>query len=95
MELVATRRLVVALYLGLFRYFPYPIDIFPYCNHSNSLYVLFCSIRKPRPEDQIQYMIVDKKDKRAKAHVNALFFRQLRELLRKCSHYLHSVTLDA
>lgn len=39
--------------------------------------------RKPRPEDQIQYMIADKQDKRAKAHVNAIFFRQLRELLRK------------
>lgn len=39
---------------------------------------------KPRPEDQIQYTIAEKKDKRAiKAHVNALFFRQLKELLRK------------
>lgn len=40
-------------------------------------------------------MIVDKKDKRAKAHVNAIFFRQLRELLSKCSHYSYAVTLDA
>lgn len=40
--------------------------------------------RKLRPEDQIQYMITEKKDKRAaKAHVNAVFFRQLKELLRK------------
>lgn len=39
---------------------------------------------KPRPEDQIQYTIAEKKDKRAvKAHVNAVFFRQLKELLRK------------
>lgn len=39
---------------------------------------------KPRPEDLIQYTIAEKKDKRAvKAHVNAVFFRQLKELLRK------------
>lgn len=45
----------------------------------------FCS--KLRPEDLIQYTIIDKKDKRApKAHVNAVFFRQLRELLRKYIH---------
>lgn len=38
--------------------------------------------RKLRPEDLIQYAITEKKDKRvAKAHVNAVFFRQLRELL--------------
>lgn len=38
--------------------------------------------RKLRPEDQIQYFITEKKDNRkVKAHVNAVFFRQLRELL--------------
>lgn len=38
--------------------------------------------RKPRPEDQIQYTISEKKDKKApKAHVNKLFFRQLKQLL--------------
>lgn len=38
--------------------------------------------RKPLPEDQIQYCITEKKDKRQqKAHVNAEFFRQLRLLL--------------
>ncbi|XP_031622800.1 ATP-binding cassette sub-family D member 3 [Contarinia nasturtii] len=38
---------------------------------------------KSQPEDQIQYTISEKKDKRiAKAHVNSIFFRQLRELLR-------------
>lgn len=49
------------------------------------LFVFFFS--KLRPEDLIQYTITDKKDKRApKAHVNAIFFRQLRELLRKYIH---------
>lgn len=49
------------------------------------LFVFFPS--KLRPEDLIQYTITDKKDKRApKAHVNAIFFRQLRELLRKYIH---------
>uniref|UniRef100_A0A6B2EGR3 Putative peroxisomal long-chain acyl-coa transporter abc superfamily protein n=1 Tax=Phlebotomus kandelakii TaxID=1109342 RepID=A0A6B2EGR3_9DIPT len=38
--------------------------------------------RKNRPEDQIQYLIAEKKDKRTqKAHVNRLFFQQLRVLL--------------
>uniref|UniRef100_A0A336M910 CSON012308 protein n=1 Tax=Culicoides sonorensis TaxID=179676 RepID=A0A336M910_CULSO len=38
--------------------------------------------RKPLPEDQIQYCITEKKDKRQqKAHVNAEFFKQLRLLL--------------
>ncbi|XP_063704708.1 ATP-binding cassette sub-family D member 3 [Culicoides brevitarsis] len=38
--------------------------------------------RKPLPEDQIQYCITEKKDKKTiKAHVNAEFFRQLRLLL--------------
>lgn len=42
------------------------------------------SSRKPRPEDLIQYTISDKQDKRIqKAHVNSVFFKQLRELLRK------------
>uniref|UniRef100_A0A0K8TQR6 Putative peroxisomal long-chain acyl-coa transporter abc superfamily protein n=1 Tax=Tabanus bromius TaxID=304241 RepID=A0A0K8TQR6_TABBR len=39
--------------------------------------------RKPRPEDQIQYLIKDSKEKRPqKAHVNALFFKQLRALMK-------------
>ncbi|XP_037918924.1 ATP-binding cassette sub-family D member 3 [Hermetia illucens] len=39
--------------------------------------------RKPRPEDQIQYLIKENKEKRPqKAHVNALFFKQLRVLLK-------------
>uniref|UniRef100_A0A182T719 ABC transmembrane type-1 domain-containing protein n=1 Tax=Anopheles maculatus TaxID=74869 RepID=A0A182T719_9DIPT len=38
--------------------------------------------RKQRPEDEIQYLISDKKEKRSpKAHVNAVFFNQLRALL--------------
>uniref|UniRef100_A0A6E8VE17 ABC transporter domain-containing protein n=1 Tax=Anopheles coluzzii TaxID=1518534 RepID=A0A6E8VE17_ANOCL len=38
--------------------------------------------RKQRPEDEIQYLISDKKEKRSpKAHVNAVFFNQLRTLL--------------
>ncbi|XP_055911026.1 ATP-binding cassette sub-family D member 3 [Eupeodes corollae] len=38
--------------------------------------------RKPRPEDQILYMINEKKDKKSpKAQVNSLFFKQLRQLL--------------
>lgn len=38
--------------------------------------------RKQRPEDEIQYFISDKKEKRSpKAHVNAVFFKQLRALL--------------
>lgn len=45
--------------------------------------------RKPIPEEQIQYCISEKKDKRAaKAHVNAEFFRQLRVLLSKYNMYL-------
>lgn len=37
---------------------------------------------KQRPEEQIQYLIAEKKDKRAqKAHVNKQFFRQLKALL--------------
>lgn len=40
--------------------------------------------RKQRPEDEIQYFISDKKEKRTtKAHVNSLFFKQLRALLSK------------
>lgn len=38
--------------------------------------------RKPQPEDQIQYCITEKKDKRPqRAHVNAEFFKQLKFLL--------------
>lgn len=34
--------------------------------------------------DKIQYTIAEKKDKKAvKAHVNAVFFKQLKKLLRK------------
>lgn len=52
----------------------------------NEMYDFFS--RKLRPEDQIQYTITEKKDKRVtKAHVNAVFFRQLRELLRKFCVY--------
>lgn len=47
-----------------------------------SLNFTFSNCRKPRPEELIQYTIAEKKDKRAtKAHVNAIFFRQLKELL--------------
>lgn len=45
--------------------------------------------RKGRPEDQIQYFITDKKDPRqVKAHVNGVFFKQLKYLLgeRKNTH---------
>lgn len=40
--------------------------------------------RKQRPEDEIQYIISDKKEKRSatKAQVNAAFFKQLRALLK-------------
>lgn len=42
--------------------------------------------RKPRPEDQIQYTITEKTDKRLqKAHVNGIFFAQLKELLSEYS----------
>uniref|UniRef100_A0A0K8VF60 ATP-binding cassette sub-family D member 3 n=1 Tax=Bactrocera latifrons TaxID=174628 RepID=A0A0K8VF60_BACLA len=38
--------------------------------------------RKPGYEDKIQYTIAEKKDKKgSKAHVNAVFFKQLRQLL--------------
>lgn len=38
--------------------------------------------RKPGYEDKIQYTIAEKKDKKAtKAHVNAVFFKQLKKLL--------------
>lgn len=42
-----------------------------------------------RPEDKIEYFISEKKDtKRAKAHVNAVFFKQLKfllgEFVRRC-----------
>ncbi|XP_011177265.1 ATP-binding cassette sub-family D member 3 [Zeugodacus cucurbitae] len=38
--------------------------------------------RKPGYEDKIQYTIAEKKDKKGtKAHVNAVFFKQLRQLL--------------
>lgn len=50
----------------------------------------FLIYRKLRPEDLIQYTITEKKDKRvAKAHVNSVFFRQLRELLRKSFYFLY------
>lgn len=53
-------------------------------HYSNWLYQYFSFYSKLRPEDQIQYTISEKKDKRIpKAHVNAIFFRQLRDLLRK------------
>lgn len=39
--------------------------------------------RKPRPEDQIQYLIKENKEKKAqKAHVNAIFFKQLKALMK-------------
>lgn len=39
---------------------------------------------KKSPEEEIQYLIAEKKDKRVqKAHVNKQFFRQLRVLLGK------------
>lgn len=38
--------------------------------------------KRSGPEDQIQYMISEKKDKKVqRAQVNSLFFKQLRELL--------------
>ena len=56
----------------------------------NAFFILYFVIyRKPRPEDQIQYLIADKKDRRVvKAHVNAIFFKQLRALLGMYNNYL-------
>lgn len=57
------------------------------------LLLSFFCCSKLRPEDLIQYTITDKKDKRApKAHVNAVFFRQLRELLRKYRPFFVAAT---
>lgn len=81
----------------MFSIFDVPIDWILMINKDNNF---FCtnSHRKMRPEDQIQYTITEKKDKRVtKAHVNAIFFRQLRELLRKLLIYLcllHETNVD-
>lgn len=45
---------------------------------------MFFVHRKSGYEDKIQYTISEKKDKKSsKAHVNSVFFKQLRQLLRK------------
>lgn len=44
----------------------------------------FYFYRKSAYEEKIQYTISEKKDKKAnKAHVNSVFFKQLRQLLRE------------
>jgi len=53
-------------------------------NHYQITNFLIFYFRKPRYEDKIQYTIAEKKEKKAsKAHVNSVFFKQLRKLLRK------------
>lgn len=48
------------------------------------MFFIFICRKRSGPEDQIQYMISEKKDKRIqRAQVNSLFFKQLRELLGK------------
>lgn len=52
-------------------------------NLKNNLLVYF---RKSGYDDKVQYTIAEKKDKKpSKAHVNAVFFKQLRQILRMYS----------
>lgn len=49
-----------------------------------SFWILNLFYRKSAYEEKIQYTISEKKDKKSsKAHVNSVFFKQLRQLLRK------------
>lgn len=48
------------------------------------IWILILFYRKSAYEEKIQYTISEKKDKKAnKAHVNSVFFKQLRQLLRE------------
>lgn len=47
------------------------------------MFYVYVFDRKHRPEDEIQYMIAEKADRKSKAYVNREFFAQLRELLSK------------
>lgn len=77
-------KLYIILLLPFNVYFGAGPNLFNLKYKTISMFICFFFCSKLRPEDLIQYTITDKKDKRApKAHVNAVFFRQLRELLRK------------
>lgn len=54
----------------------------------------FYIFRKHGYEEKIQYTISEKKDKKSpKAHVNAVFFKQLRKLLRKLKYYIYIICM--